>query len=466
MSSSDDNSTLVSNSYNSDASENEASDAESEYEPFERSKIRLIRKKTLPEIEPEYNEDTSDEETNNTVGNVPMEWYDEYPHIGYDVSGQKIMKPAKGDELDKFLSLMDDKDAWKTVYDKLEGKDVLLSKEELKMLKRIQRHQFPETEYDPFEPTVEWFTSKVEVTPLSAAPEPKRRFIPSKWEASKIMKIARAIKAGLIVPGPKAKKNNVAPVYDIWADSETTSRTHRISAPKMILPQHVESFNPPQEYLLTPEEENEWNSLDPEDRLQNFLPRKFSAMRNIPGYDRFIQERFERCLDLYLCPRMIKQKLNIDPESLIPKLPSPQELRPFPTKISIVYRGHKERIRSIAVDHTGQWLASGSDDKTVRIWEVSSGRTVKTFTFEENVMSVSWNPNPEVLLLAVASGNNISLINPSLSNQDIIDATNDMLAFTPSLSGTSSAEWSRSSEKGEGFCVNIAAAKVNILQLT
>lgn len=30
-----------------------------------------------------------------------MNWYDDYPHIGYDLDGTKIMKPAKGDEVDK-----------------------------------------------------------------------------------------------------------------------------------------------------------------------------------------------------------------------------------------------------------------------------------------------------------------------------------------------------------------------------
>jgi ribosome biogenesis protein ERB1 len=48
----------------------------------------------------------------NSVGNIPMEWYDDYPHIGYDIDGKKIMKPAKGDELDKFLENMEDPDSW------------------------------------------------------------------------------------------------------------------------------------------------------------------------------------------------------------------------------------------------------------------------------------------------------------------------------------------------------------------
>lgn len=41
-----------------------------------------------------------------------MEWYEDYPHIGYDIDGKKIMKPAKGDELDKFLENMEDPDLW------------------------------------------------------------------------------------------------------------------------------------------------------------------------------------------------------------------------------------------------------------------------------------------------------------------------------------------------------------------
>lgn len=163
----------------------------------------------------------------------------------------------------------------------------------------------------------------------------------------------------------------------------------------------MESYNPPAEYLLTPEEEKEWNELDQDDRAHNFLPKKYSALRKVPGYSRFIQERFERCLDLYLCPRMIKKRVDIDPESLIPKLPSPKDLKPFPTKLSVVYTGHAARVRCFDVHHSGQWLASGSDDHSVRIWDVSTGRCIKTFEFQDNIMSISWNPNPSVCLLAV-----------------------------------------------------------------
>ncbi len=38
----------------------------------------------------------------------------------------------------------------------------------------------------------------------------------------------------------------------------------------------------------------------------------------MPAYANFIKERFERCLDLYLCPRVRRKRVIIDGE-----LPSP-----------------------------------------------------------------------------------------------------------------------------------------------
>jgi hypothetical protein len=41
-----------------------------------------------------------------------MHWYDDLPHIGYDFNGKKVLKPARGDELDKFLATVDDPASW------------------------------------------------------------------------------------------------------------------------------------------------------------------------------------------------------------------------------------------------------------------------------------------------------------------------------------------------------------------
>lgn len=41
-----------------------------------------------------------------------MHWYDDLPHIGYDINGKRILRPAKGDELDKFLAATEDPTSW------------------------------------------------------------------------------------------------------------------------------------------------------------------------------------------------------------------------------------------------------------------------------------------------------------------------------------------------------------------
>jgi ribosome biogenesis protein ERB1 len=125
-------------------------------------------------------------------------------------------------------------------------------------------------------------------------------------------------------------------------------------------------------------------------------------MRQIPGYSRFIEDRFDRCLDLYLCPRMIKKRIQVDQEALLPKLPDPRDLRPFPSRESIIFKGHQEKVKTISVDPSGHWLASGSDDCTVKIWEVATGRMTNSINLDQPICSISWNPNKLISVLAIA----------------------------------------------------------------
>lgn len=43
-----------------------------------------------------------------------MNWYNDYPHIGYDLDGKAILKPKRGDEIDNFLRKMENPESWYT----------------------------------------------------------------------------------------------------------------------------------------------------------------------------------------------------------------------------------------------------------------------------------------------------------------------------------------------------------------
>ncbi|XP_022342098.2 ribosome biogenesis protein bop1-A-like [Crassostrea virginica] len=392
----------------------------------------------------EYDYDSSDEEDiRNTVGNVPLEWYKEYPHIGYDIEGNRLLKPQTGDQLDEFLNKMDNPNYWRTVTNKMTGQNVVLSKEDLSLIQNLQGSKHPDSSTENYEPWIDFFTHEKMIHPVTNHPQHKRSFIPSKWEKLKVGQMVHALKMGWMKPTKKqTEEEEEKNFYMLWKDDEESEITRKyrahLPAPKMPLPGHAESYNPPPEYLLTKEEEEKWQNMEPEDRRMNFLPQKYSSLRLVPAYRRFINERFDRCLDLYLCPRKPKIKMNINPEDLIPKLPKPQDLQPFPTSQAIVFRGHSDIVRTISVDPTGQWLVSGSDDGTVRFWEVSTGRCMKTITMEttssENscIRSVAWNPHPDVSLVAVAMGQTVFLLNPGLGDKMLTSNTDNVLnSFTP-----------------------------------
>ena len=375
-----------------------------------------------PEIDPGDDSDYSvpgDEA--NTIGDIPLTYYDSFPHIGYNINGKKIMRPATGKALDALLDSIDIPKGYTGLTDPNTGKPLELSKEELELIRKIQTNEATGEGYDPYEPTVEWFTSQVETMPLSSAPEPKRRFVPSKHEQKKIMKIVKAIREGRILPyRPKTEQQeeeDELPSYDIW-ENETPRPDHamHMPAPKLPPPGFAESYHPPPEYLPDEKEKKEWEDADDEDREKDFLPADHAALRKVPGYGQFVKEKFERCLDLYLAPRVRRTKLNIDPESLLPKLPDPDDLRPFPSHHNTIFRGHDGRVRTVSVDPTGEYLATGGDDGTVRIWTIIDARQVWIVKFgaDQPVNVVRWRPVKDSLILAIATGDDIYIAAPIL----------------------------------------------------
>ncbi|KAK6238364.1 hypothetical protein QUC31_003833 [Theobroma cacao] len=384
--------------------------------------------------------DSSEDEVapRNTIGDVPLEWYKDEKHIGYDIAGKKIKKKERQDKLDSFLASADDSKNWRKIYDEYNDEEVELTKEETKLIRRLLKGKAPHAEFDPYAPYVDWFKWDDAKHPLSNAPEPKRRFIPSKWESKKVVEYVRAIRKGLI----KFDKPKEEPrLYLLWGDdSSSADRTKHLAyipPPKPKLPGHEESYNPSLEYLPTQEEINTYQLMYEEDRPK-FIPKRFTSFRSIPAYENAIKDSFERCLDLYLCPRVRKKRINIDPESLKPKLPSRKDLRPYPVTCYLEYRGHEGAVLSISVEPSGQWIASGSKDGTVRIWEVETGRCLRVWELGEAVQHVAWNPLLELPILAVSVGSDVLILNTGFGNEEQQRKAKELLQIgTPTSSDDS-----------------------------
>lgn len=103
-----------------------------------------------PEIDPVYDSDDTDAEETNTIGNIPLDFYDEYPHVGYDINGKKIMRPAKGQALDALLESIEVPRGWTGLTDRNTGTGLKLTDEELEMVRKIQMDENVEG-YDPYQ---------------------------------------------------------------------------------------------------------------------------------------------------------------------------------------------------------------------------------------------------------------------------------------------------------------------------
>src|SRR6266568_2762059 len=80
-----------------------------------------------------------------------------------------------------------------------------------------------------------------------------------------------------------------------------------------------------------------------------------------------------------------------------------QEPPPSGFKLQHTLRGHTEEIRQIAWSPDGRLLTSGSNDQTVRLWDVATGQALHTLTgHTDPVGSVAWSSDGR--LLASSSG--------------------------------------------------------------
>lgn len=366
----------------------------------------------------EYDDDSSDDENNvNTIGNTPLEWYEEYNHIGYDLSGKKIVKKDKRDTLDELIRRVDEPNKLE-VYDEYNDRWVKISKSDVNMILDVMKGRFP-TGVNPYRSKPEF---EYDATyPVVNNQQSRQAFLGiNMGDVRQIERLRKKIRSGW-VPLFRREWKKPETNYLMWGpdgkiiDQEGIRRTEKMRAPKERLPLHSESYNPSPEFIT--------------DESQ-----VYKSMRQIPQPKNFVENRLQRCLDLYLCPRVRSKKKHVDkPEDLLPNLPDPSELRPFPEFQTLIYEGHNAYVRSISVNPTGSHLMSGDADGVLKLWELSTSRCVRTWNFSQYhpespcIRWVEWNPNAQLNLCMIAVDQNVYLIHPEESGTDKINYNTEAL---------------------------------------
>ena len=236
------------------------------------------------ESEYESTDSSDEEDARYAIGNVPMKWYEDLEHAGYDLDGKKIAKAPNLDQLDKLVEKMSNPDFWKTIQDPLSGKKQVLNDEEIQILSSLRGSKTVKTatSMDPHEPFLDIFSQDKMQTSLVGTNPSKKSFIPSLLDKKKVGHLVNLIKMGKYKLDREEKEKEEKKdrkFYDIWGDferDEDLSKSQRarikmqIPAPKAKLPGHEESYRPPPEYILDDEEKKKWEEEDEKDRKTNY----------------------------------------------------------------------------------------------------------------------------------------------------------------------------------------------------
>ncbi|MES1902321.1 MAG: Ribosome biogenesis protein 1 [Paramarteilia canceri] len=345
--------------------------------------------------------ETSDEEdVINTIGNVPLEWYKNYDHIGYDVSGKKVSQ-LSSNKIDQLIDRVGNPDTWKTIIDEYNGRKITLSDEIISSIQNISAGKDANGTID-----LNSFLSKAPLETVSFDPKTsdidKQRSLNS--ASGYVFKILKSLLKKKLENKPQKQPSKA--LYDIWnqpfEQSRYLKRRKQLLPPERFIPGHCESYNPPEEYLFTEKEKEQWNKNYPIMSKFSCIPEKHESMMSLSCNSDYLKFISNRCTNLFGAPRMKIKKFDANTQSTNKKkqFTLPKDLCQHPQQEKIQYYGHKGPINDVDISKNGVWLASCSSDKTISIWNILTGRRIHSFDLENEATSIKWVPRDNTSIIS------------------------------------------------------------------
>ena len=145
---------------------------------------------------------------------------------------------------------------------------------------------------------------------------------------------------------------------------------------------------------------------------------------------------------------------------------------------TVVQKGHNAAVKAVAISPDGKYIATGSRDKSAKVWDVESGRELRSYLgHQHTVNGVEFSPDGK--LLATSSADNTAKLWDVLTGKELFSTPDDKeyltdVAISPNGQylvcggyGDSAQVWEIgskslvvkipvSADKGSGYGINIA----------
>ena len=131
-----------------------------------------------------------------------------------------------------------------------------------------------------------------------------------------------------------------------------------------------------------------------------------------------------------------------------------------------VQKGHPSNVSTIDFSPDGKYLVSGSSDKNIKLWEVETGREIRTFVAEDMVDFVAFSPDGKFLLsLESKGGAKLWEVRTGKETRKLRKGGNPLLAIAAAFSPDGTSLAVVAGQKGKPPLGDITFRNIQLLDL-